>query len=97
MPVIFLTARGDETDKVSDLRFGVDDYLVKPWGVNELLARIEVRKRHMKISVSTSNILTFENLKLVFQNGVIKNNGTEISLNSKEHHILKILIGKCRY
>lgn len=91
MPVIFLTARGDEIDKVSGLRLGADDYLVKPWGMNELLARIEVQKRHMKTSVSTSNILTFDNLKLDFQNGVIENNGKEISLNSKEYHILQYL------
>ena len=41
MPVIFLTAKSDETDKVSGLRLGADDYLVKPWGRSELLARID--------------------------------------------------------
>ena len=51
MPVIFLTARGDEIDKVSGLRLGADDYLVKPWGMNELLARIEVQKRQDRKSV----------------------------------------------
>lgn len=42
MPIILLTARGEEVDKVGGLRLGADDYLVKPWSMNELLARIEV-------------------------------------------------------
>ena len=57
MPVIFLTARGDEIDKVSGLRLGADDYLVKPWGMNELLARIEVQKRHMRSDTRSRSVV----------------------------------------
>src|SRR6056297_1781739 len=48
VPVIFLTARGDETDKVLGLSLGGDDYLVKPFSMAELKARVKVQLRHMQ-------------------------------------------------
>jgi DNA-binding response OmpR family regulator len=90
MPVIFLTAKGDESDKVSGLRLGADDYLVKPWSLNELLARIEVQKRHIRKSTS-SDIMTAGNLKMDFANGIIEKNGKPVNLNAKEYHILRFL------
>lgn len=89
MPVIFLTAKGDEIDKVSGLRLGADDYLVKPWGRSELLARIEVQKRHMKISDEEETAIVSGNLWMDFSNGVIKKEGEDLSLNAKEYHLLK--------
>lgn len=89
MPVIMLTARGDEIDKVSGLRLGADDYLVKPWGVNELLARIEVQKRHLKLDDSKNEVLVSGNLRMDFTNVVIEKDGKAISLNAKEFNILK--------
>ncbi len=89
MPVIMLTARGDEIDKVSGLRLGADDYLVKPWGMNELLARIEVQKRHLKLDDSKNEVLVSGNLRMDFTNGVIEKDGKAISLNAKEFNILK--------
>ncbi|MCR5249723.1 MAG: response regulator transcription factor [Lachnospiraceae bacterium] len=91
MPVIFLTARGDETDKVSGLRLGADDYLVKPWSLNELLARIEVQKRHIKKNASAGDVVIVGNLRMDFANGIIEKNGKALSLNAKEYHILKYL------
>ncbi|MBP5608138.1 MAG: response regulator transcription factor [Lachnospiraceae bacterium] len=91
MPVIFLTAKSDETDKVSGLRLGADDYLVKPWSLNELLARIEVQKRHIKKSSSTGDVMTVGDLRMDFTNGVIEKNGEAVNLNAKEYHILKYL------
>ncbi|MCQ2470277.1 MAG: response regulator transcription factor [Ruminococcus sp.] len=90
MPVIFLTAKGDESDKVSGLRLGADDYLVKPWSLNELLARIEVQKRHIRQNTST-DVITAGNLRMDFTNGIIENNGKPVSLSAKEYHILKFL------
>ena len=89
MPVIFLTARGEEIDKVSGLRLGADDYLVKPWGRNELLARIEVQKRHIKTEKTESEVIVSSGLKMDFSNGVIEKNGSILNLNAKEYHILK--------
>ena len=89
MPVIFLTAKGEEIDKVSGLRLGADDYLVKPWGRNELLARIEVQKRHIKTEKTESEVIVSSGLKMDFTNGVIEKNGSILNLNAKEYHILK--------
>ena len=75
MPVLMLTARGDEIDKVSGLRLGADDYLVKPWGMNELLARIEVQKRHLRLEKPKENMVLSGSLKMDFENGVIEKNG----------------------
>lgn len=88
MPVLLLTAKGDEIDKVSGLRLGADDYLVKPWGMNELLARIEVQKRHLKLEKTAEKVITSGNLRMDFENGIIEKNGKVINLNAKEYHIL---------
>ena len=89
MPVIILSARGDEVDKVSGLKLGADDYLVKPWSLNELLARIEVQKRHIRSESGSSTVIVSGNLKMDFNNGIIEKDGQIISLNAKEYHILK--------
>ena len=91
MPVILLTARGDEIDKVSGLRLGADDYLVKPWGMNELLARIEVQKRHLKLDEAKENdeVIILGNLRMDFVNGVVEKDGKVVSLNAKEYYILR--------
>lgn len=89
IPVILLTARGDEIDKVSGLRLGADDYIVKPWGMNELLARIEVQKRHLNIETAKQSVIVRGNLWMDFSNGVVKNNGEIINLNAKEYLILE--------
>ena len=88
MPVLLLTAKGDEIDKVSGLRLGADDYLVKPWGMNELLARIEVQKRHLKLEKTAEKVITSGHLRMDFENGIIEKNGKVINLNAKEYHIL---------
>lgn len=89
MPVILLTARGDEIDKVSGLRLGADDYIVKPWGMNELLARIEVQKRHIHVQSNPQSVITAGNLSMDFTNAVIKNNGKILNLNAKEYLLLE--------
>ena len=91
MPVMFLTARGEEIDKVSGLRMGADDYLVKPWSMNELLARIEVQKRHINVADNSPKVISSGNLKMDFDNGIVEKDGVPVTLNSKEYHILKYL------
>lgn len=97
MPVILLTARGNEIDKVSGLRLGADDYIVKPWGMNELLARVEVQKRHLNIENERQTVIVTGNLWMDFLNGVVKSNGKIVNLNAKEYLMLEFFaqnIGK---
>ncbi len=95
MPVLLLTARGEETDKVSGLRLGADDYLVKPWGMNELMARLEVQKRHIRAlenkGIPESQVIKTGNLRMDFINGTVEKDGVQLTLNAKEYHILKYL------
>ena len=89
MPVIMLSARGDEIDKVSGLRLGADDYLVKPWSMSELLARIEVQKRHIKSEKQKNDVIVSGSLKMDFTNGSIEKDGKALVLNAKEFLLLK--------
>ena len=89
MPIILLTARGEEIDKVGGLRLGADDYLVKPWSMNELLARIEVQKRHLKKDTEENIVITSGSLVMDFGNGVIKKGDVILNLNAKEYYMLK--------
>ncbi len=89
MPIILLTARGEEIDKVGGLRLGADDYLVKPWSMNELLARIEVQKRHLKKDTEEKTVITSGSLVMDFGNGVVKKGDVILNLNAKEYYMLK--------
>ena len=89
MPIILLTARSEEVDKVGGLRLGADDYLVKPWSMNELLARIEVQKRHLKKDTEEKAVITSGSLVMDFGNGVVKKGDVILNLNAKEYYMLK--------
>jgi DNA-binding response OmpR family regulator len=56
VPVLFLTAKGEEVDKVVGLKLGADDYVTKPFGVHELLARVEALLRRMRSNGATENV-----------------------------------------
>lgn len=90
-PVIFLTARGDETDKVLGLSLGGDDYLVKPFSMAELKARIQVQIRHMH-SQPRKAILTCGQLKLNLDEAVCYKNEKAIILSAKEFLLLKLFM-----
>ena len=89
-PVLFLTAKDAISDRVKGLDLGADDYLVKPFDFDELLARIRVMTR--KRSGSRSNIFTYEDLSVDTQKRTVTREGTEISLIPKEFTILEHLI-----
>ena len=89
-PVLFLTAKDAIADRVKGLDLGADDYLVKPFDFEELLARIRVMTR--KRSGSRSNIFTYEDLSVDTQKRTVTREGTEISLIPKEFTILEHLI-----
>lgn len=89
-PVLFLTAKDAVSDRVKGLDLGADDYLVKPFDFEELLARIRVMTR--KRSGSRSNIFTYADLTVDTQKRSVSRAGEEISLIPKEFTILEHLI-----
>ncbi len=89
-PVLFLTAKDAISDRVKGLDLGADDYLVKPFDFDELLARIRVMTR--KRSGNKSNVFTYADLVVDTQKRTVSRGGCEISLIPKEFTILEHLI-----
>lgn len=89
-PVIFLTARDDIEDRVHGLDIGADDYLIKPFSFDELLARIRVVIR--KHSGGRTSVVTVADLELDTASHTVRRAGKEISLSAKEYELLRYLI-----
>lgn len=89
LPVLFLTARDSIEDRVEGLDIGADDYLVKPFAFEELLARIRVLIR--KNSVSKSNVITVADLTVDISSRKVTRCGKDISLSAKEYELLQYL------
>jgi two-component system KDP operon response regulator KdpE len=91
MPVIILSARAQEEDKVAALDAGADDYLTKPFGVSELLARLRVALRHATRGPEGSQV--FENGPLKVDLGArrVEVNGAEVHLTPIEYRLLSVL------
>lgn len=89
-PVLFLTARDAISDRVKGLDLGADDYLVKPFDFEELLARIRAMTR--KKAGKRSNVFTLGNLQVDAQSHTVTRGGQEINLLPKEFTILEYMI-----
>lgn len=94
MPVVVLSARGLERDKVAALDAGADDYLTKPFGVEELLARIRVALRHRAVQGAPPADATFvsEDLEVNLAARQVKIAGREVHLTPTEFKLLAILV-----
>ena len=93
IPIIMLSARGDEKDKVKCLDLGADDYIVKPFGANELMARVSAvlrRTRTTGISTTKSSI-TSGDLVINFAKRQVTRAGTEVKLTPTEYSLLQEL------
>lgn len=97
IPIIFLSARGYEIDRVSGLIMGADDYIVKPFSMAELLARIAVQVR--RINCTSGNVSMIQEPTIVCKDieynrvtGCITKGGEELKLNTKEYLLLVYLL-----
>ncbi len=91
IPIIMLTARGEEEDQIKGLDSGVDDYMTKPFSFKELLARIKALLRRSKPN-SISNILEFEDLKLDRLEKRVYRKKTEITLGPTEYRLIEFFL-----
>lgn len=94
LPVLMLTAKGEEIDKVIGLELGADDYIAKPFGVRELLARLKAvlrRSGELIAKGSYRRKLYFEDLEIGLDNRKVTANGKDVSLSFKEFEILLFL------
>ena len=89
-PVIMLSAKSSVIDKVKGLKLGADDYISKPFAIEELLARIEVVFR--RESNPKDSIFKFKDITIDTKSRIVKRNNEEINLTNKEYELLMILI-----
>lgn len=93
VPIVILSARSQESDKISALDAGADDYLVKPFGVGELLARIRVALRHVSsVANAEEGVFSVDELKVDMVHRKITVSGAEVHLTPIEYRLLTVLV-----
>ena len=92
MPIIILSVRDKETDKVAALDYGADDYVTKPFGMAELLARIRAALRHRLQAETPQPIYRAGDLMVDLARRKVSVGGREVRLTRKEYEILHVLI-----
>ena len=90
-PIIVLSARGREEDKVNALDAGADDYLTKPFGVNELLARLRVALRHAQSAPEQRPVFEAGPLRIDLSRREVTVDGAEVRLTPTEYRVLALL------
>jgi two-component system, OmpR family, alkaline phosphatase synthesis response regulator PhoP len=94
VPVLILTARGEETDKISGFRLGADDYVTKPFSLSELIARVQAILRRSRGSDSSADSTTpeqFGNVTIDPSSRLVTRDGVQVSLTPKEFDLLLTL------
>ncbi|MFQ5654702.1 MAG: response regulator transcription factor [Planctomycetota bacterium] len=91
-PILFLSARGEERDKVEGLRLGADDYITKPFGVKELLARVEAAIRRATMREGTDRPFRFGGFALDFQRRSLYRGSRRIDITEREFTLLSYLV-----
>ena len=95
IPIIFLTAKDTENDKLTGFNIGADDYISKPFSIREVIARVKAVLRRIesnKVTDAPAIELSYENLKMTLGNKKVFLNGAEVAFTKKEFEILKLFL-----
>jgi two-component system, OmpR family, KDP operon response regulator KdpE len=92
LPIVVLSSRGDETAKVAALDLGADDYVTKPFGMEELLARIRAALRHQLNVQGERPVFTLEELSVDLVRRIVKIGGKTVKLSPKEYDLLRVMV-----
>ena len=91
IPIIMLTARGDESDRIAGLEFGADDYVTKPFSAKELVAASRARCGAQR-PPSTGRHFNYQNITIDADRHIVTLDGTEVKLTAKEFLLLQYLV-----
>jgi len=91
LPIIILSARDRETEKIAALDLGADDYIEKPFGIGELTARIRTAMRHVGKSESLPTLIEADGLSIDTQRRIVARDGASVKLTPKEYDLLTLL------
>jgi len=92
VPIVVLSSRDDEVGKVQALDFGADDYITKPFGMNELLARMRAALRHQLQTQGERPIFRIGDLSVDLVRRIVRVGTREIKLSPKEYDLLRVLV-----
>ena len=92
VPVLILSARGEEVDKVMGFRLGADDYVTKPFGVLELLARVSAILRRTRPDEKPVRVESFGSIEIRLEHRLVLRDGQEVRLTPKEFDLLVALV-----
>lgn len=92
IPIIILSVKNQEKDKISALDTGADDYLTKPFGVGELMARLRVALRRQTSPAPAEPIFQFGDLTVDLTARIVTLNGEEVSLTPTEYDLIRVLV-----
>jgi two-component system, OmpR family, KDP operon response regulator KdpE len=92
VPIVVLSSRGDEAGKVQALDFGADDYVTKPFGMDELLARMRAALRHQLQTHGERPIFRVGDLSVDLVRRIVKVGDREVKLSPKEYDLLRVLV-----
>lgn len=92
VPVLLLTAKGDEEDRVRGLRLGGDDYVVKPFGIEELLARIATALRRVRLQRPTAARLAFADVSVDFERHEVRRAKALVAMTTLELKLLRYFL-----
>jgi len=92
VPIVVLSSRGDEASKVQALDLGADDYVTKPFGMDELLARMRAALRHQLQTHGERPIFRVGDLSVDLVRRIVKMSDKEVKLSPKEYELLRVLV-----
>jgi two-component system, OmpR family, KDP operon response regulator KdpE len=92
VPIVVLSARTDEADKIAALDAGADDYLTKPFGVGELLARVRANLRRPRGTAAEDAVFRFDNVEVDQAARIVRRDGREVHLTPIEYRLLCVLV-----
>ena len=94
VPIIMLTAKGDDMDKILGLEYGADDYMTKPFNILEVKARIKgiFRRTAMMQKENTQRVITVRDMQINLNNRSVVIGGREVNLTAKEFDLLQLFV-----